>query len=317
MERKGIDISHHQGEIDFNKLKGNIDFAMVRTSYGSFYEDRKYKRNIKGLESIGVPYGLYHFSYATNIEDAKKEANGFINIIKRYNPTYPVVIDIESSSRTQSINNNLLVDITDTICSMIENAGYYVMIYANLDYLNGKLNSSKLDKYDKWLAQWNSKPTYNKNFGIWQYSSKGNLPGINGNVDLNISYKDYPSIISKKDSNDKIKDDNISNNSTNYVVKKGDTLIKIASKYNMSYKTLATFNNINDANKIYVGQIIKIPKNDEVIMPSTYIVKKGDTLIKIAKKYNMNWKELYELNKNVIGNNPNLIKIGMVLKIGG
>lgn len=321
MEKKGIDISHHQGEIDFNKLKGNIDFAMVRTSYGSFYEDRKYKRNIKGLESIGVPYGLYHFSYATNIEDAKKEANGFINIIKKYNPTYPVVIDIESSNRTRSVNNNKLVDITDTICSMIESAGYYVMIYANLDYLNGKLNSSKLDRYDKWLAQWTKSPTYNKSFGIWQYSSKGSLPGINGNVDLNISYKDYPSIIGKKNndntSSNNRQDEKVENNSTNYVVKKGDTLIKIASKYNMSYKTLASYNNIKDANKIYVGQIIKIPKKDEVIMPSTYIVKKGDTLIKIAKKYNINWKDLYELNKNVIGSNPNLIKIGMVLKISG
>ena len=294
MEKKGIDISHHQGEIDFNKLKGNIDFAMVRTSYGSFYEDRKYKRNIKGLESIGVPYGLYHFSYATNIE---------------------------SSNRTQSVNNNMLVDITDTICSMIESAGYYVMIYANLDYLNGKLNSSKLDRYDKWLAQWTKSPTYNKSFGIWQYSSKGSLPGINGNVDLNISYKDYPSIIGKKNndntSSNNRQDEKIENNSTNYVVKKGDTLIKIASKYNMSYKTLVSYNNIKDANKIYVGQIIKIPKKDEVIIPSTYIVKKGDTLIKIAKKYNMNWKDLYELNKNVIGSNPNLIKIGMVLKISG
>ena len=71
------------------------------------------------------------------------------------------------------------------------------MIYANLDYFNGKLNSSKLDRYDKWLAQWSSKPTYNKNFGIWQYSSKGTVPGITGNVDLNVSYKDYPSIINK------------------------------------------------------------------------------------------------------------------------
>ena len=82
MQKKGIDISHHQGDIDFDKLKGNIDFAMVRTSYGSFYEDKKYKRNIKELERVKIPYGLYHFSYATNVESAKKEATGFINIIK-------------------------------------------------------------------------------------------------------------------------------------------------------------------------------------------------------------------------------------------
>ena len=171
MEKRGIDISHHQGDIDFNKLKGNIDFAMVRTSYGSFYEDRKYKRNINGLERIGVPYGLYHFSYATSIEEAKKEAVGFINIIKKYNPTYPVVIDIESSNRTTNVKNDTLVDITDTICSMIENAGYYVMIYANLDYFNGK------DEI-KWLFLWfaggaySSRSTWKKRWveidGTWQ-----------------------------------------------------------------------------------------------------------------------------------------------------
>ena len=98
MERRGIDISHHQGTIDFNALKGNIDFAMVRTSYGAFYEDRNYKQNIAGLESIGVPYGLHHFSYATDVAGAKKEAEGFINLIKNYKPLYPVVIDMESSS---------------------------------------------------------------------------------------------------------------------------------------------------------------------------------------------------------------------------
>lgn len=314
MEKRGIDISHHQGDIDFNKLKGNIDFAMVRTSYGSFYEDRKYKRNINGLEKIGVPYGLYHFSYATSIEEAKKEAVGFINIIKKYNPTYPVVIDIESSNRTTNVKNDTLVDITDTICSMIENAGYYVMIYANLDYFNGKLNSSKLDRYDKWLAQWSSKPTYNKNFGIWQYSSKGTVPGITGNVDLNVSYKDYPSIINKNKKESEIGQDNITNDQ-DYVVKKGDTLTKIAKLYKTTYQNLASYNNISNPNKIYIGQIIKIPNSFDEVAPSKYIVKKGDSLTSIAKRYNKNWKSLYEDNKKVIGNNPNKIYPGQVLVI--
>lgn len=316
MQKKGIDISHHQGDIDFDKLKGNIDFAMVRTSYGSFYEDKKYKRNIKELERVKIPYGLYHFSYATNVESAKKEATGFINIIKKYNPLYPVVIDIESSSRTSNVRNDTLVNITSTICSMIESAGYYVMIYANKDYLTGKLNSSKLDRYDKWLAEWSSKPTYNKSFGIWQYSSKGKVPGIVGNVDLNIAYKDYPSIINNKksdtSSDDRKEED--SNSIINYVVKKGDTLSAIAGKYNTNYKFLAKYNNIKDPNKIYVGQIIKIP-NKTAPTPTTYIVKKGDTLSAIASKYNTTWQRLYEKNKSVIGKNPNKIYPGMVLKI--
>ncbi len=318
MEKKGIDISHHQGNIDFSALKGNIDFAMVRTSYGAFYEDKNYKQNISGLESIGVPYGLYHFSYATDLAGAKKEAEGFINLIKNYKPLYPVVIDIESSDRTADVRGDTLVDIASTFCKMVEDAGYYAMIYANLDYLNNKLNSSELNKYDKWLAQWSSKPTYNKEFGMWQYSSKGSVPGISGNVDLNIAYKDYPVIIKEKGLN------NYNGSGTvepekpsveiNYVVKKNDTLSGIASKYGTTYQKLASYNNISNPNKIYTGQIIKIPGNAS-INPSTYVVKKGDTLSGIASKYGTTWQKLYDKNKVVIGSNPNKIYPGQILTI--
>ena len=167
MIKKGIDISHHQGDIDFNKLKGSIDFAIVRTSYGNFHLDKKYKRNIVGLESINVPYGLYHFSYATNKEEVKKEAQGFINIIKNYKPLYPVVIDIESSSRTENVKKDTLVDIANTFCKMVEDAGYYVMIYSNLYYFETKLNSNTLNKYDKWVAEWRDKLTYSGDCGMW------------------------------------------------------------------------------------------------------------------------------------------------------
>ena len=297
MQKKGIDISHHQGDIDFNSLKGNIDFAMVRTSYGSFYEDKKYKQNIKGLERINVPYGFYHFSYATSVESAKKEAEGFINIIKKYNPTYPIVIDIEWSNRTENVKADTLISITDTICSMIEKAGYYAMIYANLDYFNNKLND----------------PTYKKSFGIWQYSSKGQIPGIKGNVDLNISYKDYPSIIKSKKTDDN-RNETSKTNEINYVVKKGDTLSLIASKYNTTYQKLASYNNISNPNKIYPGQIIKI-KQEMNINPTNYVVKKGDTLSSIASRYKTSWKKIYEKNKNIIGKNPDKIKPGQVLSI--
>lgn len=318
MEKKGIDISHHQGTIDFDKLKGNADFAMVRTSYGAFYEDRNYKQNIEGLERVGIPYGFYHFSYATDVADAKKEAEGFINLIKNYKPLYPVVIDIESSDRTANVRGDTLVDIASTFCKMVEDAGYYVMIYANLDYLNNKLNSSELNKYDKWLAQWSSKPTYNKEFGMWQYSSKGSVPGINGNVDLNIAYKDYPVIIKEKGLNNYNESGSVEvekpSTEINYVVKKNDTLSGIASKYGTTYQKLASYNNISNPNKIYPGQIIKVP-GTSFIVPTTYIVKKGDTLSGIASKYGTTWQKLYEKNKKVIGNNPNKIYAGQILSI--
>lgn len=310
MEKKGIDISYHQGNIDFNKLKGNVDFVMVRTSYGNFYEDKKHKEYIKELEKYNIPYGLYHFSYAISAEESKKEAEKFIKLIKNYNPSYPVVIDIEASSRTDDLRNETLVDITKVFCEKVEKAGYYVMIYANLDYLNNKLNDSSLEKYDKWLAQWSSKPTYNKPFGMWQYSSKGKMPGISGNVDLNISYKDYPNII-KNNSNEGVQKPD--NEYLSYVVKKGDTLSGIASKFNTTYKVLSDYNSIKDPNKIYVNQIIKIPNINESQLPNKYVVKKGDTLVKIANKYKKNWKDIYMKNKKTIGDNPNRIKPGQIL----
>ena len=314
MSKKGIDISHHQGDIDFNKLSGNIDFAMVRTSYGNFHLDKKYKRNIEGLEKINVPYGLYHFSYAVNTEEAKSEAKGFINIIKNYKPLYPVVIDIESSSRTENVKKDTLVDIANTFCELVEDAGYYVMIYSNLNYFETKLNSNVLNKYDKWVAEWRDKFTFNGNAGMWQYTSKGKMPGINGNVDLDEAFRNFPDIIKSNNLNN-YKENNSDNPAEiNYVVKKGDTLIGIAKKYNTTYQELAKYNNIKNPNKIYVGQIIKIPTS-ESIKPTTYIVKKGDTLSSIAKKYNTTWQKIYDKNKNIIGNNPNKIYPGQILTI--
>ena len=310
MEKRGIDISHHQGDIDFDKLKGNIDFAMVRTSYGSFYEDKKYKQNILGLERVKIPYGLYHFSYATSVDYAKKEEEGFINIIKKYNPTYPVVIDIEASDRTSNVRGDTLVDIADTICRKIEEAGYYAMIYANLDYLNNKLNDSRLDKYDKWLAEWKSKPTYNKNFGIWQYSSKGSIPGINGNVDLNISYKDYPSIIKNVKEEEKSTDNNMLND-VNYVVKKGDNLYAIARTYNTTVDAIKRLNNLT-SNNLDVGMILKIPgKTSLTDVTKIYIVKKGDSLYSIARAYNTTVADLKKINNL----SSNLLSIGQKIKI--
>lgn len=199
MEFRGIDISKHNGNIDFNKLKGNIDFAIVRTSFGFFNEDLKYREYIKGLESNGIPYGLYHYSYARNLDEAKIEVEGFLNIARQYNPTYPLVLDMEDADNWKLNNgnpsNDMYVQICEYFCKKIEEAGYYAMIYASKSWLEAKLNDSRLDRFDKWLAQWTSKPTYGKSFGIWQYTRNGSVPGISGRVDMNISYVDYPSII--------------------------------------------------------------------------------------------------------------------------
>lgn len=313
MNKNGIDISEYQGDINFEELRGNIDFAMVRTSIGNFREDRKYKQNISGLESTGVPYGVYHYSYATNENEARQEASKFINIIRNYKPLYPAVIDLEPNSVNENISKSVLNRVANAFCEELENAGYYAMIYSNKNSFETVLNESILDKYDKWLGQWTNEPTYNKPFGIWQYTSKGSIPGITGNVDKDIAYKDYPTIITKRGLNG-VGENEDSTIVINYVVKKGDTLSSIAKEYNTTYQKLAEDNNISNPNLIYPGQIIKINESS-AINPTTYIVKKGDTLSSIAKKYNTTWQAIYNKNKDVIGENPDIIRPGQVLTI--
>lgn len=213
MEFNGIDISAYQNKVDYSKLKGQIDFVIVRTSYGFFNEDKMYKTHLAGLESNNIPYGLYHYSYARNLDEAKIEVEGFLNIAKNYNPTYPLIIDMEDADNWKKNNgnpsNDMYVQICEYFCTKVEEAGYYAMIYANKNWFETKLNDSRLDRFDKWLAQWSSEPTYNKPFGMWQYTSKGTVDGIEGNVDRDIAYKNYPEIIKNMNSRPEAEGDQI------------------------------------------------------------------------------------------------------------
>ena len=196
---KGIDVSNHQGGIDWLAVKNDgIDFAIIRSSYGWFTEDSMFRHNVNGCEAVGLPYGLYHYSYARNLEEAKIEVEGLIRLANSCNPSYPIIIDMEDADNWKknngNPNNDMLVQILEYQCKKIEEAGYYAMIYANLDWFTNRLNDSRLDRFDKWLAQWYvDSPAMN--CGIWQYGANGVVAGINGNVDVNYSYNDYSSII--------------------------------------------------------------------------------------------------------------------------
>ena len=195
---KGIDVSEWQGNIDWQKVKNaGIKFAMIRTSYGKRSLDKTYIANIEGAQAVGIDVGAYHYCYAKNIEDAKAEARHFINTIKPYTLSYPAVLDLEDPSQA-NLNKQLLTDMAIAFMEVVKDAGYFPMLYANKYWLETRFNYDRLKDYDVWLAQWASKPTWTGNFGIWQYTDKGKVNGISGNVDLDIAYKDYSSIINKK-----------------------------------------------------------------------------------------------------------------------
>jgi len=195
-ELTGIDVSRHQGIIDWEKVKkSGIDFAIIRCGYGSDLieqDDDMYLRNISECERLGIPYGIYIYSYALNIEQAKSEAAHVLRLIKGHNPQLGIWFDMEDADGYKERNgmpsNKTLVDICITFCEIIRKNGYNVGIYANLDWLYNKLNDSRLDIYNKWVAQWNDVCTYNKDYVMWQYTDKGVVEGINGYVDMNKYY---------------------------------------------------------------------------------------------------------------------------------
>lgn len=320
MARKGIDVSYHQGDIDWNLVKNNVDFAIIRCGYGidrTSQDDVKYKYNADMCTQYGLPFGVYLYSYARSDEEASSEAEHVLRLVKGYNLRYPIYYDVESNDYTDQNTNEQLVRNCEIFCRKIEEAGYYVGIYSSKYFFDTRLNSNNLNKYDKWLAQWSNRPTYNGNFGLWQYTSNGSVNGIKGRVDMNIAYLDYPKIISDRGLNNLDDQDDkpiipLPENKT-YIVKAGDTLSAIAIRYNTTVNELVRLNNIKNANLIYPGQVLVLPNG--VIEPTIYIVKKGDNLSKIASKFNTNWRTIYEKNKDVIGSNPNKIYAGQKLVI--
>jgi len=257
MEKKGIDVSYHQGTINWELVKPNIDFAILRCGYGRdevSQDDKEFIRNANECTRLGIPFGVYLYSYAKNTSDATSEANHALRLIKDYKLEYPVFYDVEDRIQ-EPLTDQQLTNICTTFCNILEENNYYVGIYANLFWLTTKLNSNELDKYDKWLAEWRSEPTYTKPFGVWQYSSNGTINGINTRVDMNIAYKDYPKIIRDNNLNNL---ENISKE-INYTVVKGDSLWKIGNMYGVKWLDIAKLNNIKIPYIIKPGEVLRIP----------------------------------------------------------
>jgi len=279
MSKKGIDVSEHQGAIDWEKVKAaGIEFAMLRAGYGNNNIDKQFKRNVAECNRLGIPCGVYWFSYALNAEQAKREARQCIAAIKPYRVEYPVCYDLEYDTvryaKTQgvAITQALATQMVTAFCTTVEQAGYYAMNYTNQDYSKNMFDMKALSRFDLWYAWYNA--TCNRSdAGLWQYTSSGKAPGINGNVDLDYSNKDYPSIIRAAGLNGFQKGSSApkptpppapaptpANTTTAvYTVKSGDTLSGIASKHGTTYQKLAAYNGIANPNLIYVGQKIKIP----------------------------------------------------------
>ena len=176
MQKKGVDISEHNGSVDFQALKNaGVQFAILRLGYGSDYvsqDDSRFSENVHKAETAGMPWGAYLYSYAKTAAMAQSEAQHALRLLNGKKPSYGVWFDVEDGQ----ISSADVVTTSQTFCDAMEAAGVYAGIYASLSWLNGKLDSPLLDKYDKWVAQWNSICTYKK--ALWDLAIHGQAGGV-------------------------------------------------------------------------------------------------------------------------------------------
>ena len=193
MKKILIDVSEYQGIIDWEKVKQHIDGAILRCGYGSDYPDQadeQFKRNADECTRLGIPFGVYLYSYAKSVEQAKSEAAHVLRLIKGYKLSYPVYLDLEEAG-----TQNGAVERAIVFGDIIEQAGYWCGIYANLYWWEVILKKG-LERFTKWVAQYNVCCEYDgANLDIWQFTSEGKVDGIYGNVDVNECYRDFPAEI--------------------------------------------------------------------------------------------------------------------------
>lgn len=194
----GIDVSKWQKEIDWDKVKNEgVDFAIIRCGYrgsvtGSLVEDPYFEQNIKGARAAGIKVGVYFFTQAVNEVEAVEEASMVISLVRDYELQYPVFIDTEGAGgngRADSLNVEERTAVCEAFCTTVKNAGLEAGVYASRNWYNNKLTANTLESYAIWLAEYRSVPLYQGYYQMWQYTSKGKINGINGNVDLNVSYR--------------------------------------------------------------------------------------------------------------------------------
>ena len=302
----GIDVSQHQGEINWDKVKSQINFAILRLGWignkKNHTLDTQFERNYSECKRLGIPVGAYVYCYSNCEETAKSGANWVTDKLQGKSLELPVYIDMEDNSIADQ-GKNVLTNICIAFNSIIEANGRWAGVYANRNWYDNFLNKDEIKRrYTTWIATYvDAVDKYKGEYDIWQNSSKGRIDGITGCVDTNYMYRDLITEVNVKkeeaqtqtksvnelvdeviaglwgDGEDRKKrlrkagynyetiqsavNSKINSSKTNkitYTVKKGDTLSKIATKYNTTYQEIAKKNNITNPNKIFVGQVLKI-----------------------------------------------------------
>lgn len=207
ISHKGIDVSKYQGNIDWRKVKNDgVEYAIIRVGVrgyktGEIALDEKFEQNIKGAHAAGIKVGVYFFSQAISVEEAKEEADFVIEQLEPYRDfiDYPIVFDVEKvaakNGRMNLLTKEERTEVTVAFCERIKESGYVPMIYGNLEMFGVLIDLEALEPYPKWFAYYDDSIYYPYDFKIWQYSAKGAVDGIKGEVDLNISFSSLDEIL--------------------------------------------------------------------------------------------------------------------------
>lgn len=335
-----VDVSEHQGLIDWNTLKNNIDGAIIRSSWGwgDDQADKRFHENMQACDRLGIPQGVYHFSYARNVEEAKAEANLVLKTIKGYVLELPVYYDIEYSAFQGDLEPSVYRDMLKAFADIIEGAGYACGVYANQYYFEHKLYDDSVDNYTKWIANYGANDgvdhgcSYSKGSVLMhQYTSVGHVSGINGNVDCNnakdelltmfekFGHANYEPVAPQPDRpvpKTKYQKGQHVVFSTCYVNSTDDSDKAIQAK-NMRVDHGIITDIYPDRRNMYLlnGGLCFV--NDGDIRgfyqeQQTYTVQSGDSLSSIGYKLGVNWQDI--ANKNGIAS-PYTIYPGQVLKV--
>ncbi|MCI8273448.1 MAG: LysM peptidoglycan-binding domain-containing protein [Clostridia bacterium] len=301
MSKYGIDVSEHQKNINWDKVKTQIEFAILRLGWIGNKEnhtiDKCFERNYAECKRLGIPVGVYVYCYSNSEETAKSGANWTLRQLENKQLELPVYIDMEDKTIADR-GKDVLTNICIAFNTIIEQSGRWAGVYANRNWFDNFLHKDEIKRrYTTWIATYtNGIDKYKGEYDIWQNTSKGRVDGIAGNVDTNYMYRDLVAQIGNKVA------------SVPQTTKSITDLANevIAGKYGDGEARRQALGSLYNEVQAKVNEI-KGTKGE-----TTYIVKKGDTLSAIAKRYKTTYQAIAQ--KNGISN-PNKIYVGQVLKI--
>lgn len=326
MAEKWIDVSSHNGVIDWTKLKeSGITGAVIRAGYGkdASQQDAQFTANMQGALAAGMKTAVYWFSYACSVDDALKEWSACKQIIEPYRGKICFVAsdyEYDSVRYFTSVcgvppTNEQINGMVNAFLNTVKADGWGTMLYTNNDYRRNIFSGTTLAAWDIWLADYTGEPDIP--CAVQQTGSTGKIPGIPGNVDTNLCFKEFDA--PQQPSPPSAPAAAAPTVPSTYTVKAGETLSGIAARFGTTYQAIAALNGIANPNLIYPGQVLKLtgaasatPSAPAAPAAATYTVKPGDTLSAIAAKFATSYRQLATLNKI---SDPNKIYPGQVLRL--